>query len=78
LAALRGLLRERGFDPRPVGKRELRLSNCPFDPLAREYTGLMCGMNHAMMDGVVEGLGVPGIEAELDPQPGSCCVRFRW
>lgn len=78
LAALRAVLSERGFDPRPVGNRELRLGNCPFHTLAQEYTGLMCGMNHAMLNGVAEGLGVPGMEAVLDPQPGSCCVRFRW
>jgi predicted ArsR family transcriptional regulator len=78
VASLRAALREHGFDPQPDGKRGLRLGNCPFDSLAREYTSLMCGMNHAMMSGVAHGLGVPGIEAVLDPQPGSCCVRFRW
>ena len=78
LAALQAELRQRGFDPRPEGKRELRLRNCPFDSLARDYTGLMCGMNLALMEGVVQGLGIPGMEATLDPQPGSCCVRLRW
>lgn len=78
VASLRAALREHGFDPQPHGKSGLRLGNCPFDSLAREYTSLMCGMNHAMMSGVAHGLGVPGVEAVLDPQPGSCCVRFRW
>ncbi len=78
VASLRVALRDHGFDPQPEGKKELRLGNCPFDSLAREYTSLMCGMNHAMMSGVARGLKVPGVEAVLDPQPGSCCVRFRW
>jgi predicted ArsR family transcriptional regulator len=78
LTGLRTVLSESGFDPRPEGRHELRLGNCPFHSLAQEFTGLMCDMNHAMLDGVVEGLGVPGVEASLDRQPGSCCVRFRW
>ena len=77
LAALRETLADRGFDPRPDGREGLRLGNCPFDSLAREHRDLMCGMNHAMMDGVVEGLGTPGLEALVDPQEGSCCVAFR-
>jgi predicted ArsR family transcriptional regulator len=78
LAALRASLSERGFRPRPAGPREIRLANCPFDSLSRSYTDLMCGMNHAMLRGVVEGLGEPGLRAELDSQPGMCCVAIRW
>jgi predicted ArsR family transcriptional regulator len=78
VAALQAELRERGFDPQPEGQRELRFRNCPFDSLARDHTTLMCGMNHAMMEGLVEGIGVPRLEAVIDPNPGVCCVRLRW
>ena len=78
LAALESVLRDRGFEPRPTGSRELRLANCPFDGLARDHPDLVCRMNHAMLEGVVEGLGIEGVEASLEPRPGSCCVRLRW
>ena len=55
----------------------LRLRNCPFSPLSREYTEVVCGMNLALMEGMVSGLRVKGVEAVLDPHPGSCCVLFR-
>jgi hypothetical protein len=32
-------------------------------------------MNLALIDGVIDGLGVPAISAELAPQPGFCCVK---
>jgi len=78
LGALRAALSERRFRPRSAGSHEIRLANCPFDSLSRQYTDLMCGMNHAMLRGMVEGLGDPGIQAERDPQPGMCCVAIRW
>jgi predicted ArsR family transcriptional regulator len=78
LAAMRDVLEERGFQPQPEGKRGLRLQNCPFDVLAREHTDLMCGMNHALLSGMLEGLGLSGVEAVLESKPGWCCVAFRW
>jgi hypothetical protein len=45
--------------------------------LARTHRELVCGMNLAFMEGVLEGLGVSGIHATLDPQPGRCCVTLR-
>jgi predicted ArsR family transcriptional regulator len=77
LAALHDALRDQGFEPRVESPQKVRLSNCPFDSLSRDFTDLMCGMNHAMLQGMVEGLGVPGVTAELQPEPGSCCVRVR-
>jgi predicted ArsR family transcriptional regulator len=55
----------------------IRLRNCPFDALANDYRDLVCGMNLALQEGVLSGLGASGIEARSDPQPGACCVAFR-
>jgi len=77
VAALEVALRDQGFEPKREGPGEVRLSNCPFDLLSRDFTDLMCGMNHAMLEGMVDGLGVPGLKAVLDPEVGSCCVRLR-
>jgi predicted ArsR family transcriptional regulator len=65
-----------GYEPRLCGA-DVVLANCPFHALAREHTALVCGMNQALVKGVLEGLGCPGLEAVLDPQPDLCCVTAR-
>jgi predicted ArsR family transcriptional regulator len=70
---LAGALASCGFEPRVDGSR-VTLANCPFHSLAREHTGLVCGMNLGLVTGVIEGLGCSGLVAELDPEPDRCCV----
>jgi predicted ArsR family transcriptional regulator len=65
-----------GYEPRLCGA-DVVLANCPFHALAREHTALVCGMNQALVKGVLEGLGCSGLEAVLDPQPDLCCVTAR-
>ena len=69
------VLREQGFEPiRTEG--QIRLRNCPFDSLAAEHTELVGGMNLALAEGLLSGLEAEGVEARLDPQPGTCCVAL--
>lgn len=63
-----------GYEPR-TSDSEICLANCPFDRLATEHTELVCGMNLALIDGVIDGLGVSAVSAELAPQSGFCCVK---
>jgi predicted ArsR family transcriptional regulator len=63
-----------GYAPRTVDD-ELRLTNCPFDRLAVEHTDLICGMNLALVDGLLDALGTSALRALLAPTPGCCCVR---
>jgi predicted ArsR family transcriptional regulator len=65
-----------GYEPRTSGA-DLVLANCPFDALAREHTDVVCGLNVALVDGVLAGLGCRRLEAVLDPAPDLCCVRAR-
>ena len=65
-----------GYEPR-AGEGAVCLANCPFDALAREHTQLVCGMNLALVDGLLDGLGATTLEAVLDPEPGLCCVKAR-
>jgi predicted ArsR family transcriptional regulator len=65
-----------GYEPRVV-QDEVALANCPFDELARAHTDLVCGLNHAYVAGLLEGLGCTTHTAALDPRPGLCCVRVR-
>lgn len=62
-----------GYEPRRQGNA-ITLANCPFDSLAREHTGLVCGMNLALLDAVTDRVGNGRITARLDPGAGRCCV----
>jgi predicted ArsR family transcriptional regulator len=75
LAATRGVLDDEGYETRsdPAG---LTLANCPFRALAAEHTALVCGMNLAIMEGLLERLDRLGYAAVLDPAEGRCCVRL--
>jgi len=42
--------------------------------LASNHPPLICGMNLALLEGLLEGAAVPGLSARLDPRPGECCV----
>ena len=75
LAETTTVLTESGYEPR-ADAAGLTLANCPFHSLAREYTDLVCGMNLALIDGLLES-GGGGLEATLDPSPDRCCVRIR-
>jgi predicted ArsR family transcriptional regulator len=73
---VRGVLEEHGFEPR-IEDDEIALANCPFHALARTHTDLVCGMNVRLLGGVLEGIGVTHLVADLRPEPGRCCVRLR-
>lgn len=69
------VLRGYGFEPVRTDD-EIRLRNCPFDSIAKDHTALVCGMNLALAEGLVAGLGAEGIDLRLDPMPGTCCVAL--
>jgi predicted ArsR family transcriptional regulator len=67
-------LREHGFEPWRAADGAVRLRNCPFHQLAAQHPDMVCGMNLALIDGLIEGFKASELHAELDPQPGRCCV----
>ncbi|MGW0202924.1 helix-turn-helix transcriptional regulator [Nonomuraea sp. NPDC003201] len=69
------VLRERGYEPYEEGGA-VRLRNCPFHVLAEEQPLLVCSMNLALCQGLLEGLGDEPGRARLDPRPGDCCVSL--
>jgi predicted ArsR family transcriptional regulator len=71
-------LSELGFEPR-MDRRQgvIRLGNCPFHALVERSRDLVCGLNAAMLTGLLEGLSAPGMVPEADPGPGACCMRIR-
>jgi len=64
-----------GYEPFADGAR-VRLRNCPFHALARDFQDPVCGMNLAFLDGVREAAGAEGLSAQLDKVEGLCCVTF--
>jgi predicted ArsR family transcriptional regulator len=76
LARMVDALSAQGYEPEAAGG-ELRLRNCPFHALVAEHTDLVCGMNLALIEGVVEGLEFPAAKPVLAPTPGMCCVCVR-
>lgn len=77
LTACEQLLDEYGYEPVRETPTQLRLRNCPFHPLAAKAPDLVCGMNHAFLSGYLGGLEISGVQADLAPEPGECCVRLR-
>ena len=76
-AALVETLAERGYEPRDRGG-EIRLGNCPFDALVDDHRDLVCGMNLALGEGILDGLGEAEASARIDRQPGMCCLSFEF
>ncbi|GAA3161543.1 helix-turn-helix transcriptional regulator [Nonomuraea roseoviolacea] len=65
-----------GEDAPAGGEGRLRLRNCPFHALSQEHPLLVCSMNLALCQGLLEGLGDRPERAALDPRPGECCVSL--
>lgn len=74
LAAVDAVLSEHGYQARRTDA-DLCLTNCPFDRLAAEHPDLICGMNLALIGGVLDALQLSELRAVLSPTPGFCCVR---
>lgn len=73
--AVADVLDECGYEPRIDGAG-IVLANCPFHALAESYTDLVCGMNLDLLDGLVRTCDRAGLQAELHPAPGRCCVTI--
>lgn len=71
------VLERHGYEPAREASTRVRLRNCPFHPMAAKAPELVCGLNHALLTGMLTGLEAPTVEAMLDPRAGECCVELR-
>ncbi|AXT85234.1 transcriptional regulator [Aeromicrobium sp. A1-2] len=62
-----------GYEPHTVAKR-IELANCPFHALAHTHTDMVCGMNLALIDALVETVDADRLTCHLEPREGRCCV----
>lgn len=63
-----------GYEP-VTEDGETRFRNCPFHVLRDRDRETTCGLNLALVEGMVEGSG-SDVEAVLAPEDGYCCVRL--
>jgi predicted ArsR family transcriptional regulator len=75
--SLQDALTGRGYEPFEDESGVIRLRNCPFHRLAEQHRDVVCGMNRAYLEGLLEGLGRMDVSASLEPEPGRCCVAIR-
>jgi predicted ArsR family transcriptional regulator len=61
-----------GFDPFRAG-REIRLRNCPFDPLSRVYSPVVCSLAQSMLKGILEGVGTERLRVGREESSDLCC-----
>jgi predicted ArsR family transcriptional regulator len=65
-----------GYAPTERATGEIRMANCPYDALVADHRDLVCGMNLAIAEGLVDVVEPDRLTARLDPQPGWCCVAI--
>jgi predicted ArsR family transcriptional regulator len=76
LDELFGHLTTSGYQPY-ADAGSVRLRNCPFDSVAQDFAAVTCGMNLALVEGMLEGADLSAVyEARLEPRPGECCVSI--
>jgi predicted ArsR family transcriptional regulator len=80
LAAACATLAAHGYQPRRHDDT-VTLANCPFHRLARDHTNLVCGMNLALVEGMIQRsaggqLAEGWVTARLDPAAHRCCVTL--
>lgn len=75
LRAVRDVLAGKGYEPRAAGG-EVVLANCPFHSLAEAHRDVVCDINLDLVDSILAETGRSGLQAELRPTPGMCCVRI--
>src|SRR6185437_9152105 len=70
-------LAHHGFEPVHDVDGSVSLANCPFHKLAGQYPDVVCGMNLALIGGLIDGLGLAGLRPVLEPEAGRCCVVIK-
>jgi predicted ArsR family transcriptional regulator len=73
-AGLGAALAATGYEP-VTEEGETRFRNCPFHVLRDRDRDTTCGLNLALVEGIVEGSG-SDTDAVLAPEEGCCCVRL--
>jgi predicted ArsR family transcriptional regulator len=68
-------LNEGGYEP-VRDEQGIALANCPFHRLSRSHRDVVCLLNRALLEGVVEGAGDADAAVEAAPEGSPCCARI--
>jgi predicted ArsR family transcriptional regulator len=69
------VLEELGFEPVQAKAGEaIWARNCPFDPLSRQYTRIVCNNAIEFVGGIIDGVGGTSLKARRDDRSDRCCV----
>jgi predicted ArsR family transcriptional regulator len=69
-------LEQLGFEPMTYDSGELVLRNCIFSELSTSHRELVCGMNAALVRGLLAGAHLRSLRVEGRTVEPSCCVRI--
>jgi predicted ArsR family transcriptional regulator len=75
-----GLLARLGYEPRPEGGANeggIRLSNCPFQQLSDDHTGVICPINRQFIEAVGRRLDCTDVHPTSVDRGTGCCVALR-
>jgi len=73
--AVRGKLKQLGYEPQVQESGEWKMRNCIFSELSTTHRELVCPMNAALVTGILNGAHLSSLHVESGmPRPG-CCVR---
>jgi predicted ArsR family transcriptional regulator len=76
-AGMTELLAGQGYAPVSPAPDRIELRNCPYHLLAEQFPPLICGMNLAMITGLLAGAGLDETwAARMEAAPGRCCVAL--
>ncbi len=74
--AARQQLTQLGFEPQEQPSGEVVLRNCVFRELSDSHRRLICGMNAALVRGLLDGAQLRSLQVEGGPPEPTCCVRL--
>jgi predicted ArsR family transcriptional regulator len=74
--SLEAFLAGTGYRPEPDGNGGYLLPNCPFHRLSQAYTGVVCSMNGAFLQGAAAGSGSSSERVAAADSPNHCCARI--
>jgi len=73
--AVRGKLRQLGYEPQVQESGEWKMRNCIFSELSISYREVVCPMNAALVTGMLNGARLSSLHVESGPTRPGCCVR---
>ena len=76
LEAVRGKLKQLGYEPQVDESGEWTMRNCIFAELSASHRELVCSMNAAFVTGLLDGARLKSLRVERRLVRPGCCVRL--